>query len=307
VKFSSILETIGHTPVVRLNHFTEHQAAELWCKLESFNPGGSVKDRPALNMIEDAERRGVLNPGDTIVEPTSGNTGIGLAMVAAAKGYRGVFVMAEDMSEERKRILKAYGGEVVLTPADKGTVGAIDEAKRLAQENGWFFVGQHFNPANPASHESTADEIFDDFGTDLYAIILTTGTGGTISGLSTYLKPRMPGVKIIATEPADSPILSRGIACMHKIMGTAPGFIPKTLDTSSYEEIIPITTQEAYGTARLLAEKEGIFSGISCGAAVAGMLKVAAREDAKDKKLLALLADTGERYLSTDLWAVESS
>ena len=302
MKYSSILDTIGHTPVVRLNHFTEHRAAELWCKLESFNPGGSVKDRPALNMIEDAEQRGVLTPGDTIIEPTSGNTGIGLAMVAAAKGYRGIFVMAADMSEERKSILKAYGGEVVLTPADKGTVGAIDEAKRLAQENGWFFVGQHFNPANPASHESTADEIFDDFGTDLYAVILTTGTGGTISGLSTYLKPRIPALKIIATEPADSPILSRGIACKHKIMGTAPGFIPETLDTSSYEEIIPITTQEAYGTARLLAEREGIFSGISCGAAVAGMLKVAARGEATGKNLLALLADTGERYLSTDLW-----
>jgi cysteine synthase A len=302
VKYSSILDTIGHTPVVRLNHFTAHQTVELWCKLESFNPGGSVKDRPALNMIEDAERRGALKPGDTIVEPTSGNTGIGLAMVAAAKGYRGVFVMAADMSEERKKILKAYGGEVILTPADKGTVGAIDEARRLARKHGWFFVGQHFNPANPASHESTADEIFDDFGTDLYAIILTTGTGGTISGLSTYLKPRIPALKIIATEPADSPILSRGIACKHKIMGTAPGFIPETLDTSAYEEIIPITTQEAYGTARLLAEKEGIFSGISCGAAVAGMLKVAARGDAKSKNVLALLADTGERYLSTDLW-----
>ena len=302
MKYSSILDTIGHTPVVRLNHITEHHAAELWCKLESFNPGGSVKDRPALNMIEDAEQRGVLTPGDTIIEPTSGNTGIGLAMVAAAKGYRGIFVMAADMSEERKSILKAYGGEVVLTPADKGTVGAIDEAKRLAQKNGWFFVGQHFNPANPASHKSTADEIFDDFGTDLYAVILTTGTGGTISGLSTYLKPRIPALKIIATEPADSPILSRGIACKHKIMGTAPGFIPETLDTSAYEEIIPITTQEAYETARLLAEREGIFSGISCGAAVAGMLKVAVRGEATGKNLLALLADTGERYLSTDLW-----
>jgi cysteine synthase A len=274
----------------------------LWAKLESFNPGGSVKDRPALNMILDAENRGVISPGDTIIEPTSGNTGIGLAMVAAARGYRGVFVMADDMSEERKRILKAYGGELVLTPAEKGTVGAIEEARRLATENGWFFVGQHFNPANPASHEKTADEIFDDFGVDLHAIICTTGTGGTISGLSHYLRPRIPGLRIIATEPADSPILSKGIACKHKIMGTAPGFIPETLDTSSYDEIVPVTTQEAFETTRRLARSEGIFAGISCGAAVAGMLKVARRESMRGRQLLAILPDTGERYLSTDVW-----
>ncbi len=302
VKYQSIIETIGHTPVVRLNHFTDHRAADLWVKLERANPGGSVKDRPALNMIIDAEQRGVIAPGDTIIEPTSGNTGIGLAMVAAARGYRGVFVMAEDMSEERKRILLAYGGELVLTPAEKGTVGAIEEAKRLAGENGWFFVGQHFNPANPASHEQTADEIFDDFGTDLAAVVCTTGTGGTITGLSRYLRPRIPGLRIIATEPADSPILSKGIACKHKIMGTAPGFIPDTLDTASYDEIVPITTEEAYETTRLLARREGILSGISCGAAVAGMLKVARRDDVDGRQMLALLPDTGERYLSTDVW-----
>ena len=271
-------------------------------KLESFNPGGSVKDRPALNMIEDAERRGVLTPDMTIVEPTSGNTGIGLAMVAAVKGYRAVFVMAEDMSEERKRILVAYGAEIVLTPADKGTVGAIEEARRLEKERGYFFVGQHFNPANPESHRQTADEIFDDFGADLDVLVCTTGTGGTISGLSTYLRDRIPGLRIVATEPADSPILSRGIACRHKIMGTAPGFIPDILDTGSYDEIVPITTEAAYGTTRFLAEREGIFAGISCGAAVAGMLAVARREESRGKTLLAILPDTGERYLSTDVW-----
>ena len=303
MRHDNILATVGGTPVVRLNKVHDTLAAALWVKLESFNPGGSVKDRPALNMIEDAERRGALTPDMTIVEPTSGNTGIGLAMVAAVKGYRAVFVIAEDMSEERKRILVAYGAEIVLTPADKGTVGAIEEARRLEKEKGYFFVGQHYNPANPESHRQTADEIFEDFGTDLDVLVCTTGTGGTISGLSTCLRDRIPGLRIVATEPADSPILSKGIACKHKIMGTAPGFIPDTLDTASYDEIVPITTEAAYGTARFLAEKEGIFGGISCGAAVAGMLAVARREESGGRTLLAILPDTGERYLSTDLWS----
>ena len=303
MRYDDILATVGRTPVVRLNQAEGTLAGALWVKLESFNPGGSVKDRPALNMIEDAERRGALTPDMTIVEPTSGNTGIGLAMVAAVKGYRAVFVMAEDMSEERKSILAAYGADIVLTPADRGTVGAIEEARRLEKEKGYFFVGQHYNPANPESHRQTADEIFEDFGTDLDVLVCTTGTGGTISGLSTYLRDRIPGLRIVATEPADSPILSKGIACKHKIMGTAPGFIPDTLDTGSYDEIVPITTEAAYGTARFLAEKEGIFSGISCGAAVAGMLAVARREESRGKTLLAILPDTGERYLSTDLWS----
>ena len=303
MRYDNVLATVGRTPVVRLNKVDDTVAGALWVKLESFNPGGSVKDRPALNMIEDAERRGVLTPDMTIVEPTSGNTGIGLAMVAAVKGYRAVFVMAEDMSEERKRILVAYGAEIVLTPADKGTVGAIEEARRLEKELGYFFVGQHYNPANPESHRQTADEIFDDFGTDLDVLVCTTGTGGTISGLSAYLRNRIPGLRIVATEPADSPILSRGIACKHKIMGTAPGFIPDTLDTGSYDEIVPVTTEAAYGSARFLAEQEGIFAGISCGAAVAGMLEVARREKSRGMTLLAILPDTGERYLSTDLWS----
>ncbi len=302
MKYQNILETIGHTPVVKLNHFAANSGATLWGKIESFNPGGSVKDRPALQMIEDAEMAGKLKSGDIIIEPTSGNTGIGLAMVAAVKGYRSIFVMAEDMSEERKLILRAYGGEVVLTPADKGTVGAIEEAKRLAAEHGYFFVGQHYNSSNTKSHKKTADEIWDDFGNTLSAIVCTTGTGGTISGLAKYLKDRHPRLKIIATEPADSPILSQGIACKHKIMGTAPGFIPDILDTNAYDEIIPITTQEAYSTTTALAQKEGIFGGISCGAAVAGMVKLAMNGAYQDKSLLAILADTGERYLSTDVW-----
>ena len=303
MKYENILQTIGATPVIRLNSFKDHQASALWVKLESFNPGGSVKDRPALNMIEDAEQRGVLNPGDTIVEPTSGNTGIGLAMVAAVRGYPAVFVMSEDMSEERKAILRAYGAQVVLTPADKGTVGAIEEARRLEKEKGYFFVGQHFNPANPASHHQTAQEIVDDFGKDLKAVICTTGTGGTISGLSKVLRKAIPGIAIIATEPDNSPILSKGVGCRHRIMGTAPGFIPDTLDQNSYDDIIPINADQAIATSRRLAEREGIFCGISCGAAVLGMLEYARRDVAQDQQLLAILADTGERYLSTELWA----
>ena len=303
MKYENILQTIGTTPVIRLNSFQDHQAGALWVKLESFNPGGSVKDRPALNMIEDAEQRGVLNPGDTIVEPTSGNTGIGLAMVAAVRGYPAVFVMSEDMSEERKAILRAYGAQVILTPADKGTVGAIEEARRLEKEKGYFFVGQHFNPANPASHHRTAQEIVDDFGKGLKAVICTTGTGGTISGLSKVLREKIPGIAIIATEPDNSPILSKGVGCKHRIMGTAPGFIPDTLDQNAYDDIIPINADQAIATSRQLAEREGIFCGISCGAAVLGMLDYAQRDVARDQHLLAILADTGERYLSTELWA----
>ncbi len=302
MKYDNILDTIGGTPVVRLNKSSVPDDVNVWVKLEAFNPAGSVKDRPALNMIIDAENRGVLKPGDTIVEPTSGNTGIGLAMVAAYKNFRAVFTMAEDMSEERKRILRSFGAEIELTPAHLGTKGAIERARELEKEKGYFFVGQHFNPANPESHETTANEIWEDFGTELDILVCTTGTGGTITGLRHYLKDRHPDLTIIATEPADSPILSRGVACKHKIMGTAPGFIPEILDTSSYDEILPITTEEAYETTRYLAREEGIFAGISSGAATSGMLTVATRPESKGKTLLAILPDTGERYLSTDVW-----
>ena len=303
MKYDNILQTIGQTPTVQLHHFDKGQAHSLWVKLESFNPGGSVKDRPALNMIEDAEARGILKPGDTLIEPTSGNTGIGLAMVAAVKGYPAIFVMSADMSEERKAILRAFGADLILTPADKGTVGAIEEARRLEKEKGYFFVGQHYNPANPDSHRQTAREIIDDFQDDLGAVICTTGTGGTISGLSAVLRESIPGVKIVATEPDNSPILSKGIACKHRIMGTAPGFIPDTLDQNAYDDVIPVNADQAMAVARQLAQREGIFCGISCGAAVVGMLEYAKREEAKGRPLLAILADTGERYLSTELWA----
>ena len=302
MKYENILQTVGNTPVVRLNKSSAPAGVDVWVKIESFNPAGSVKDRPALNMIEDAETKGLIKPGDTIIEPTSGNTGIGLAMVAAYKGYRAIFTMAEDMSEERKRILTSFGAEIVLTPADKGTKGAIERARELEKEKGYFFVGQHFNPANPQAHRITANEIFDDFGTDLDYLVCTTGTGGTITGMKHYLKAKNPDLKVVATEPADSPILSKGIACKHKIMGTAPGFIPDILETDSYDEILPVTTEEAYQTTRYLATEEGIFAGISSGAAAFGMLKVAQRESAAGKTLLAILPDTGERYLSTDVW-----
>jgi len=302
MKYQNILETIGNTPVVHLNKVTGIQAADLWVKVESFNPTASVKDRPALNMIEVAEKQGLLKSGDTIVEPTSGNTGIGLAMVAAVKGYKAVMVMSADMSEERKLILKALGATLILTPAEQGTKGAVEEARRLEKKHGWFFVGQHFNPSNPAAHKATADEIWRDFGSELAAVICTTGTGGTISGVSKFLKAYNPTIKIIATEPADSPILSKGIACKHKIMGTAPSFIPEILDTTSYDSIISITTEDAYNATQFLAREEGIFVGISSGAATAGMIKAAQRDEFKDKTLLAILPDTGERYLSTDVW-----
>ena len=289
--------------MVKLNVLGEDSGAELWVKLERANPGGSVKDRPALRMIEDAERDGRLKRGDTIIEPTSGNTGIGLAMVAAVKGYRSIFVMSADMSQERVSILEAYGGEVILTPADKGTVGAIEEARRLEAEHGYFFVGQHFNPSNPASHQATADEIWGDFGDSLDTVVCTTGTGGTVSGLGKYLRAHKADIEIIATEPDISPILSQGIAKKHKIMGTAPGFIPETLDMKSYDRILQISAEEAYDTARQLAQKEGIFSGISCGAATFGMLKLAYEPEYRGKTILAILPDTGERYLSTDLWS----
>ena len=306
MKYDNILQTVGDTPIIRLNNSAERTieggAGPLWVKLESFNPAGSIKDRPALNMIEAAEARGELKPGDTFIEPTSGNTGIGLAMVAAVKGYRAIFTMAEDMSEERKKILRAYGGELILTPAERGTKGAIEEARILAEKNGWFFVGQHFNPDNPGAHRHTADEIWHDFGRDLAAIVLTTGTGGTISGLGRYMREHNPALEIIACEPADSPILTQGIARKHKIMGTAPGFIPETLDTSVWNEVLQITTEEAYDGTRYLAQREGIFAGISSGAAVAGMFKAARMERFKGRQLLAILPDTGERYLSTDVW-----
>jgi len=302
MKYENILETIGNTPVVKLNKIGWQLSQQLWCKLESFNPGGSVKDRPALNMIIQAEKAGDLRPGDTIIEPTSGNTGIGLAMVAAVRGYKAVFVMSRDMSQERKAILKAYGAELVLTPAETGTVGAIDEAKRLAKEKGYFFVGQHYNPNNPAAHITTANELWNDFAEQLNAVICTTGTGGTISGVGKILKSRNPLIKMIATEPFESPILSRGISARHKIMGTAPGFIPDTLDTTIYDEIISVKTPDAFDCARQLAREEGIFAGISCGAAVVAMQEYAKRYADKNDILVAILADTGERYLSTELW-----
>ena len=301
--FKDNVETIGRSPLVQINRLAHGLKATVLAKIEGRNPAYSVKCRLGAAMIWDAEEKGILSAGSKIVEPTSGNTGIGLAMVAAVKGYRAIFVMSEDMSSERKQILLAYGAELVLTPADKGTIGAIEEARRLSEEKGYFFVGQHYNPANPAAHQITANEIYEDFGEKLDAIVCTTGTGGTISGLSTYLKDRIPDLMIIATEPEDSPILSKGIACKHKIMGTAPGFIPDTLDQSAYDDIIPVSTEAAFQSARKLATDEGIFCGISCGAAVAGMLDYASKESTRGAVLLAILPDTGERYLSTDLWA----
>jgi len=301
--YNNILETIGNTPIVRLNKITEGIPATVLVKLEARNPGASVKDRIALAMVEVAEQEGILQPGAEIVEPTSGNTGIGLAIVAAVKGYKLTLTMPESMSIERRKILRAYGANLVLTPREKGMKGAVARAEELAQEGAVFIPQQFKNLANPEVHRrTTAREIVDDTGGSLDAFVAGVGTGGTITGVGEILKQEIgDSVQIIAVEPTDSPVLSGGQPSPHKIQGIGAGFVPDVLNTAIYDRIIQVAYPDARETARDLAAKEGIFVGISSGAAAWAAIQVA-KELSEGQTVLTLLADTGERYLSTELW-----
>lgn len=301
--YNSVTELIGKTPIVKLNKIVPEDSADVFVKLEFFNPGGSVKDRIALSMIEKAEHGGLLKPGDTIIEPTSGNTGIGLSMVGVAKGYKVIIVMPETMSIERRLLMKGYGAELILTPGADGISGSIREAERLAKENGYFLPLQFENEANPLVHEkTTGPEIHQAFGVNgLDAFVAGIGTGGTITGAGRELKRVYPKIELIGVEPTESAILEGKEAGPHKIQGIGTGFVPKTLDTSVYDKVLSISGDEAMETAREVGRKEGILVGISSGAAIAAALKVA-KELGKGKKVLAVVPDNGERYLSTALY-----
>ncbi|MGT2667717.1 cysteine synthase A [Streptococcus rifensis] len=301
--YQNITELVGHTPIVKLNQIVPNGAADVYIKLEAFNPGSSVKDRIALNMIKDAENRGAIKPGDTIVEPTSGNTGIGLAWVGAALGYKVVIVMPDTMSIERRKIIQAYGAELVLTPGTEGMKGAIAKAQEIAEERGGFVPQQFENPANPEIHEkTTGPEILEAFGeTGLDAFVSGVGTGGTISGVSHVLKNANPNVKIYAVEADESAVLSGEKPGPHKIQGISAGFIPNTLDTESYDGIIRVSSDNAIATGRLIGGQEGFLLGISSSAAVYAAIELA-KELGAGKKVLVLAPDNGERYLSTALY-----
>ena len=305
--YGSFTELIGNTPLLELKTLSSRHgaAARIAAKLESNNPTGSAKDRAALGMIRDAENRGVLKPGCTIIEPTSGNTGIGIAAVAAARGYRVILTMPESMSVERRSLLKAYGAQIVLTEAAKGMSGAIAKAEQLANEtSGSFVPGQFKNPANPAAHRATTGpEIWRDTDGKIDILVCGVGTGGTITGAGGFLREMNPKIKIVAVEPADSPVLSRGKAGPHKIQGIGAGFVPEILDTSVYDEIITVENQAAFDTGRILARREGLLVGISSGAAVFAAARLSEREENKGKLIVAVLPDTGERYLSTPMFA----
>ena len=302
-----VLSLIGNTPMVRIRRMTGPEDAEVWAKLEGCNPGGSVKDRIALAMIETAEREGKLSPGGTIIEPTSGNTGIGLAMVSAIKGYRLILTMPDTMSMERRQLLQAYGAELMLTEGTKGMKGAINRAVELQRENPSYFMPQQFeNCANPEAHmQTTAVEILDDLGGPPDGFVAGVGTGGTITGVGLVLRQKNPDVWIAGIEPAASPVLSGGNAGPHKIAGIGAGFVPGVLNTKIYNEVIPVHDSDAAETARLMARKEGILPGISSGAALWGALRVAQKLGA-GKKVVVIIPDRGERYLSTGLFAPES-
>jgi cysteine synthase A len=302
--YDNICQVIGKTPVVRLNRIPQPGWAEMLVKLESFNPGGSVKDRIGLSMIEAAEQQGKLKPGGTIVEPTSGNTGIGLAMVAAAKGYKVILTMPEEYSVERITLLRAYGAQVVLTPRDRAMQGAIDKAEELVRENPGYFMPQQFkNSANPEVHrQTTAKEILDVCGEKLDAVVVGVGTGGTATGTGEILKQNIKDLKLYAVEPADSPVFSGGKAGPHKIQGIGAGFIPEIFNKNVVDRFIPVSYDDARNAARGLAEQEGILCGISSGAILHASCLVAS-ELGHGKRLLAILPDTGERYLSTELWS----
>lgn len=300
---NSVVELIGNTPIVKLNHVTGPNDANVYVKLEYFNPGSSVKDRIAAAMIEAAEKEGKLKPGSTIIEPTSGNTGIGLAMVAAAKGYKTVIVMPDTMSVERRNLLRAYGAELVLTPGADGMKGAIAKAEELSNENGWFVPQQFENPANVEAHRlTTGPEIIEAFdGLSLDAFIAGVGTGGTVTGTGEVLKEKFPDIEVIAVEPKDSPVLSGGKPGPHKIQGIGAGFVPEVLNTEAYTSIFPVENEDAFETARKVAREEGVLAGISAGAAMYAAIETAKRLGT-GKNVLALLPDTGERYFSTPLY-----
>ncbi|WP_412838750.1 cysteine synthase A [Bacillus paranthracis] len=302
----SVSELIGKTPIVKLNRIVESDSADIYLKLEFMNPGSSVKDRIALAMIEDAEKKGLLKEGDTIIEPTSGNTGIGLAMVAAAKGYKAILVMPETMSVERRNLLRAYAAELVLTPGPEGMGGAIRKATELAKENGYFIPQQFKNQSNPEIHRlTTGPEIVEQMGDQLDAFIAGIGTGGTITGAGEVLKEAYKDIKIYAVEPADSPVLSGGKPGPHKIQGIGAGFVPETLDVEVYDEIIQVKTEQAFEYARRVAKEEGILVGISSGAVIYAATEVA-KKLGKGKKVLVIIPSNGERYLSTPLYQFES-
>lgn len=301
----SLLDTIGKTPLVILGNISKGLRARIAAKLEGYNPGGSVKDRIALSMIEDAERRGLLKPGGRIVEPTSGNTGIGLALVASVKGYKLTITMPESMSEERRKILKSLGAEVVLTDADLGMKGAIDKAYSMASSNSDIFIPQQFrNQANPLAHYmTTGPEILAETDGQVDCFVCGVGTGGTITGAGRYLKEKKVHVRVCAVEPEESPVLSGGDPGPHRIEGIGAGFVPEILDRSVIDEVLTVSYDEAKEQSRRLAREEGIFAGISSGAALSAALRLAQREDLEGKLIVVLLPDRGEKYLSTELWS----
>ena len=305
--FTSVDQLIGHTPLLELKHLEAEEGlcGRLLVKLESFNPAGSAKDRVALSMIEAAEAEGRLTPGATIIEPTSGNTGIGLAAVGAARGYRVVIVMPDSMSVERQMLMRAYGAELVLTPGAEGMSGAIGKAEELAAAiPGSLVAGQFVNPANPAAHEATTGpEIFEDTDGEVDIFVAGVGTGGTITGVGRYLKAKKPAVKVVAVEPADSPLLSGGKAGPHPLQGIGANFVPEVLDTAIYDEVIPVSGEDAYAAGRLLGRREGILAGISSGAALFAGLALCRRPENAGKTVVVLLPDTGDHYLSTPMFA----
>lgn len=305
--YDNISELIGKTPLIRLNNVMKCFSvdAEILAKLERSNPAGSVKDRVALNMINDAEKKGLLKKGSVIIEPTSGNTGIGLAAIAASRGYKTIFTMPDTMSVERISLLKAYGAKIVLTDGSKGMNGAIDKANELQKQiDGSIIAGQFVNPANPEAHElTTGPEIWEDTDGEIDIFVAGVGTGGTLSGVGSFLKAKNDKIKIVAVEPTDSPVLSEGRSGAHPLQGIGAGFVPKTLDVSLIDEVITVSGEDAYKLGRMIAELEGILVGISSGAALYAAIEIAKRDENKNKRIVVLLPDSGERYLSTEMFS----